>query len=81
MWKERKIGVASREIKGIKLRVDCRNLLCTLTPILQSSKLIEVIQGNLKYWAGLITLAVKVYSENVLPEYWFSNQRSCIGYY
>lgn len=79
--KERKIGVASREMKGIKLRVDCRNLLCTLTPVLQTSKLIAVIQGNLNYWTVLITLGLKVYSENVLSEYWFSTQRSCIGYY
>jgi len=45
------------------------NLLCRLTPILQSPKLIEVIQGSLDYWKALLTLGLKVYIGNILPEY------------
>lgn len=52
--------------KGIKLRGVGGNLLCGLTSILQTHKLIEVIQDSLNRWKVLLAPGLKGFNENIL---------------
>lgn len=69
MQKEGENRAASGERKVIKLRGVGGNLLCRLTPILQTPKLIAMIHKSLNYWKALFTLGLKIFIENILPEY------------
>lgn len=52
--------------KGIKLRCVGGNLLCTLTSILQTHKLIEAIQDSLNHGKVLLAPGLKGFNENTL---------------
>lgn len=52
--------------KGIKLKGMGGNLLCGLTSILQTHKLIEVIQDSLNHWKVLLTPGLKGFNENII---------------
>lgn len=59
-------GAASGEGKGIKLRCVGGNLLCSLTSILETHKLIEGIQDSLNLWKVLLTPGLRGFNEDIL---------------
>lgn len=66
-WRRRReIELPLGRGKGIKLRGVGGNLLCSLTSILQTHKLIEVIQDILNHWKVLLTPGLKGFNENIL---------------
>lgn len=66
MEKEEGDRAVSGEGKGITLRCVGGNLLCSLTSILQTHKLIEVVQDSLNHWKVLLTPGLKGFNENLL---------------